>query len=177
MAHLWGHSGPARASPCVVDSAGDTAKLLYNSGICLASLEGAGGVFVKPRKPPVGFEAGYATGNGNNCLISTPLQLVTGRREVGPRATHDKRCASVRAVGAARGVWPGDGSYLTACCAAVREVCRQAEVRGTDRPARVVLYSGDDHAQIVQVVRSDHGSGEVSGYNPGNVHFVPLWPE
>lgn len=122
------------------------------------------------REPP-GFTRGMGSVVGNNCWISSLLQLL--REAPASGLEHDEECAFVRELGVAAGVWPVSPEHIEAGPEAVGLVCQYVQ---RALPPTVIIFAGR-HGDLRQDVCSVEGAPCVHMFNPLGRHFDPLWPE
>merc|ERR1712232_662843 len=84
---------------------------------------------------PPQFTCGVGSTKGNNCWISSLVQLVRGAPEMG--FLHDADCASIRDQGVQAGIWAASPAHITAGLEAIEMVCHALKCH--DAPNVVIL--------------------------------------
>lgn len=119
---------------------------------------------------PPEFACGVGSTKGNNCWISSLVQLVRGAPDAG--FLHDAECASIRDQGVHAGVWAASPDHIAAGIEAIEMVCHALQC---EHVPNVVILAGL-RADLRQEVLSNPANRTVCMFNPVGMHFDPLWP-
>lgn len=119
--------------------------------------------------PPIGFRRGVGSSDGNNCWISSLVQLLRGAPARG--FEHEAECGKIRRFGVSIGAWAAGSTHIDADSDAVEAVCRVVQ-----KPVpNVVIFAGP-RGEMCQDIPSTPGAPIVFMFNARGLHYDPLWP-